>query len=71
MNEGREHTGDKGAVVVQRCGLQGGDGGGGGRFMVSVVSVVIIGGVESRSVKDGAEARGGGREGDEGAVQRG
>lgn len=71
VNEGREHTGDKGAVVIQRGGLQGGDGGGGGRFVVSVVSVVIIGRVESRSVEDGAKAGGGGGEGDEGAVQRG
>lgn len=63
--------GDKGAVVVQRGRLQGGDRGGGGRFVVSVVSVVIIGGVEGRSVEDGAETGGGGRKGDEGAVQRG
>jgi hypothetical protein len=38
---------------------------------VSVVSVVIIGRVKGRPVEDGAEAGGGGREGDEGAVQRG
>lgn len=71
MRGKREHTGDKGAVVVQRGRLQGGDRGGGGRFVVSVVSVVIIGGVEGRSVEDGAETGGGGRKGDEGAVQRG
>lgn len=67
----KRHTGDEGAVAVEAGGLQSGEGGRGRGFVVAVSVVIIVRREVGGAVEHGANTGSGGREGDEGAVQRG